>query len=824
MLSEYSFAQDTRSSEFDTLRAEMSYLKDKNSPEYIKSKQKLDRMVSQHKIPYTKDDRFKDAIRLIQEQKFNAAIYELNSLIDENYNKSRCYELLGDICYNSKKPARKIVQYYKNALQYDPNNTSVLLKLSKIYLAENKNIMGMEYLSALIDSTDDYSILSKVETLILNSATPVNKYEVNNFYETLGNVQIKLGKREDSYRNFSKALQANPNDIYLKYYLVNLLYDDNCPEDVVKVINAIQPEKPVDTQLRNTKAKALAMVGDVNSAYKEYVDILRQNPASKQAKYGIYKLLENRLSPTQILAKINFDNLSYVATKEECIKFAKFLDEFDDVTGSKKYRNLAYQMQEEERRQIEYRQEQERIRQQELALAQQRQREEAERKRQLELQKQKELELKKQREYELQQEKIRKQKEEQAAKLKAQKEAQEAKLKAQQEALRKQKEAQIAKQKAQQEALRKQKEAQEAKLKAQKEAQIAKQKAQQEALRKQKEAQEAKLKAQKEAAEKKKQLAIQKQKELKEQAEKQAQIKAEQERIRQEKLKEQREKQLEAERIRQEELRIQRQEEEERLAKIKAEQEKAKKEKEQKEYTQRKASQELKAFQAKNPTKYSEYSKAITNYLKTEPKDSALYQAVGNAYRLMECPTSAIKYYKEAIKLSPADSDLYYNSALSYMELNSFETAYNNLDKAIKLEPSNTKAKNLMPFVRQKLVTRYINDAYSKFEAKNYINASTILDEGIKKIPDSAQLYYYRALSYDAMNRNAAAIIDLQKVVNLDPSLYMAFYQLGKSYEKIKDERNALVAYERFLSIEPDEKELIDEIQKKVVVLGQKYY
>ena len=74
------------------------------------------------------------------------------------------------------------------------------------------------------------------------------------------------------------------------------------------------------------------------------------------------------------------------------------------------------------------------------------------------------------------------------------------------------------------------------------------------------------------------------------------------------------------------------------------------------------------------------------------------------------------------------------------------------------------------------------------------------------------------------MNRNGAAVIDLQKAIELDPAYYMAYYQLGVSYEKIKDERSALVAYEKFLSMEPDEKELVDEIQEKVVKLGEKYY
>ena len=99
-----------------------------------------------------------------------------------------------------------------------------------------------------------------------------------------------------------------------------------------------------------------------------------------------------------------------------------------------------------------------------------------------------------------------------------------------------------------------------------------------------------------------------------------------------------------------------------------------------------------------------------------------------------------------------------------------------------------------------------------------------ILDKGIKDYPNNSQLYYYRALVCAAMERNAAAIIDFQKAIEFDGSNYMAYYQLGKTYEKINDERSALVAYEKFLSVEPDEKELINEIQKKVISLGAKYY
>lgn len=226
----------------------------------------------------------------------------------------------------------------------------------------------------------------------------------------------------------------------------------------------------------------------------------------------------------------------------------------------------------------------------------------------------------------------------------------------------------------------------------------------------------------------------------------------------------------------------------------------------------------------KNPQKYSKYKAAIENYSKVQPQDANTKIAIANTYRQINMPYSAIKYYKQAQKLDPLNVDACYDLGLIYMELNSLETSKQYLQKALSLNSTNQKAKTLLAFVNQKLITRLVNKAYSYYEKKQYIEAFEMLDTGVKQYPHSAQIYYYRALVFDALNRNAAAIIDLQKTIELDPSYYMAYYQLGHIYEKIYDEKSALVAYERFLSVEPDEKELMKEVQNKVINLGKKYY
>ena len=289
-------------------------------------------------------------------------------------------------------------------------------------------------------------------------------------------------------------------------------------------------------------------------------------------------------------------------------------------------------------------------------------------------------------------------------------------------------------------------------------------------------------------------------------------------------LKKEKEEKLQ-EKLRQEQLKREKLQKEAELKKqAELEKKKAEEIKKQKEYEEKTIVQERQKAQKKDINKYNQLDAEIKKYMATEPKDAKTYIAIANTYKMLEMPTSAIKYYKEAQKLDAANSDIYYNLGLTYMELNSFVTSKANLTKAINLDKDNTKAKNLLGFVNQKLITQILNNSYAKYEAKDYISAFEILDNGIKEYPKHGQLYYYRALVYDKMNRNAAQIIDLQKAIELDPGYYMAYYQLGLAYEKINDEKSALVAYEKFLSTEPEEKDLVEEVQKKVITLGAKYY
>lgn len=651
---------DEKQDTMDILRAQLANEKDKNSPNYIKNKQKLEKLISKNKENYTDIARLQDIQRLIDEQKYSAATYELNELIEKGFEISKCYELLGDIGIKSQYSSKKIANYYKQAIKEDKDNIDATYKLSKLYLKEKKNLLAIENLKKVIEKTDNCALLEEIKNIITNKIAPLNRYEANNLYEILGDTYIKLGENENSYEAYAKALMINPRDIYLKYYLANLFYEKNLTNDAIKLYNSILNENPKDYQIKSARAKLLAKKENYEEAYLEYKEILQNYPSSNQAIYGIYKIYQNKLEPNKILAKINYKNSNYKPTIKDYREFSKFLAVMEDVQGASDFELFALNLEKQEQEKLEQ-------------------------ERQLALNKEKEKVTPK----EKPKKEIKKPQEKQTPKI--------------------------------------------TKNKPQKEKKI----------------------------QEKKQPIVQKKDNL-----------------------EQKQNELEKKAI----------------------------------------EQERKSAIAKNEKKYNELKKTVDKYLSATPQTSANLIAAANTYKQMGEPTSALKYYKQAMKLDPTNSEIYYSLGLTYFEMNDIQNAKTNLTKAINLDTQNTKAKNLLAFVNQKAITKIINQAYDLYIKKQYVPSFEILENGIKEYSQNAQLYYYRALVYDAMNRNAAAIIDLQKAIELDGANYMAYYQLGKLYEKIKDERSALVAYERFLSIEPDEKDLIDEIQKKVISLGAKYY
>ena len=720
----------TKLDELDSLRANLSILSE-NSPEYLKVEQKLKKFVLQNKIDYSFEARFLELERLIKECKYEAAIYEARSLISNKYKESKCLEYLGDISKKLNKSPSVVAKYYKQAIQKDENNLSATFKLSKLYFREKRNILGIENLKKVVLLSQDVNLLQEIEYIILNKIQPQNRYEANNLYEILGIIYEKEGNYPETYRAYKRAIDLNPQDIFLKYRLADIYLKNNKNSDALKVLNSILETNKSDSQIRKTKADILHQEGNLYEAASEYLAILKEYPNSAYAKYEIYKIYRGKESPKKILEIINKNNPNFSPLKKDYLDFSTFLKNIGDLEGQELFldyfnsicakENLADKstVLPSKNKTIS----QASSKNNSNSKAQKKTTSSNSSNGQKDLNNKAKL-LEKREENKIQQPK-------KSPEIKVEKKVE-------------RKVEQPKKQELKQEL---------------KQGQNKTQNAPSAVAKKDSQAQKQPKVPQK--TQNQKQEAIQKPKQAP-QDEKKAQ--------------------------------------------------------------ENKIQQERKAAIKKNSKKYYEHKSALDKYLAINPKDKLTYIAIANTYKLMGEYTNAILNYKNALKLDAIDSDIYFNIALVYVEIDDLENAKTYLEKGQKLSPDDKKIINMLSFVNQKMVTRILNTSYEKFEKKDYVSAFSILDDGIKKFPNSSQMYYYRALIYDAMNRNAAQILDLQKAIDLDPSFYMAYYQLGLAYEKINDGRGALVAYEKFLSIEPDEKDLVDLVQKKVLDLGKKYY
>ena len=193
-----------------------------------------------------------------------------------------------------------------------------------------KNILGLEYLKEVIDLTTDCAVLDEIEYIIQNLVTPKDKYEANILYELLGYVYVKQNKEIESFLALSKALKLNPQDIYLKYFLSDLLLKSNKYSDVINLYDSILKDNTFDSQISYSKALVLSSQGRLLDAYSEYLKILKYYPDLDIVKYEIYKLFKDTLSVDCILQKVYANNEEFNVTykfNEEGPTFQEIIEE-----------------------------------------------------------------------------------------------------------------------------------------------------------------------------------------------------------------------------------------------------------------------------------------------------------------------------------------------------------------------------------------------------------------------------------------------------------------------------------------------------------------
>lgn len=231
-----------------------------------------------------------------------------------------------------------------------------------------------------------------------------------------------------------------------------------------------------------------------------------------------------------------------------------------------------------------------------------------------------------------------------------------------------------------------------------------------------------------------------------------------------------------------------------------------------------------KASIAQAYAKNNEYQKAIETYMQIEPKTPDVYFSVANCYQAMKDYSKTVEYYKKGLNIDPKNVEGLHRLAVVYFENNDYDNARIYLIKVLEVNRANLSAQRLLAVVTNKQVSAVLDSAYDTFEKKDYKKTNEILTNGLKKFPNDPQLYYYRALNYEAQKDYKNAIVDLKNSIKADPNFELAYFSLAQILEKTDSKKEALEAYERFLSGNSTDKELIKKAQERIDELTKKYY
>lgn len=194
-----------------------------------------------------------------------------------------------------------------------------------------------------------------------------------------------------------------------------------------------------------------------------------------------------------------------------------------------------------------------------------------------------------------------------------------------------------------------------------------------------------------------------------------------------------------------------------------------------------------------------DYKKAIEQYLTINPATEDSLIGIAASYQALENYNKAIEFYKKAQNISPKNAEIPYYIGYLYSEQQDWTNSETYLKKALELNP-NSQAKELLSYVLQNSTIGVLNDGIKLFESNKFSEALSKFNDVLKKEPNNAYAYYYRALIYDEQKNAKLAINDYLNVLKNSNDLPIANYMLAVDYDGLENYKEAFRYYNQFIS------------------------
>ncbi len=210
---------------------------------------------------------------------------------------------------------------------------------------------------------------------------------------------------------------------------------------------------------------------------------------------------------------------------------------------------------------------------------------------------------------------------------------------------------------------------------------------------------------------------------------------------------------------------------------------------------------------AANAFQSGDYRKAIAEYQLINPPTADSLIGIAASFQALNNNIEAINYYKKAMSLDNKNDEIPFYIASIYVNSNDLENAKNYLDKSISLNPNNKQAKDLLQYISDKKTEDLLSEAVKLYDTQKYNEAILIFDKIINTNPQNATVYYYRALSFDALNNYQKAIEDYKSTIKYAPEMVIAYYSLAVDYDSLKNYPLAKENYKKYIDMSIEDNE-----------------
>lgn len=268
---------------------------------------------------------------------FAAAGYDYYRALEDPVNTKTANVGLADVLNILGQPQQSL-QYYEKALQMDPDNSDLRLKIARAYEKTGNYALAAEHYNfALKNSNEKEEILNSLEKICRqrSEANPADAEAHCN----LGVIYQKRGNIEGALSEYQKAEKLNPGLTTTKINMAVLYYDQKKYKDSIDASNKALLIDPKNIQARLQKAKSFKALSLWENATEEYKNVLKYEKQNSEAQYGLAEIYAKNMPGEDAISQLQAQGITL--SPDFYAKMAYDAHKSKDLQNAIKYYKLA---------------------------------------------------------------------------------------------------------------------------------------------------------------------------------------------------------------------------------------------------------------------------------------------------------------------------------------------------------------------------------------------------------------------------------------------------------------------------------------------------